>query len=69
MQFCTRVLNGFITFSETGAFLWKHLDGKRSAADLVELLACEYEMKPVQVLSDVMEFLQNAIDKGIIILC
>lgn len=63
----TRKLNGMVTFTETGAFIWKHLDGKRTAAELAALLAREYEADGEEVLSDVLDFLARAEKQGLVV--
>lgn len=63
----TRVLNGMVTFTETGAFLWKHLDGQRGAQELAVLLADECGEDVETVLPDVEVFLQKAFERGLLI--
>ena len=63
----TKVFNGMITFSETGGFIWNHLDGKRTAAEIAQLLADECGVSLDTVLTDVEEFLESAFQKGLVI--
>lgn len=63
----TRKLNGMVTFTETGAFILKHLDGKRTAAELAALLAREYNADEGEVLADVLDFLARAEQKDLIV--
>ena len=63
----TRNLNGMVTFTETGAFLWKHLNGERDAEDLAGLLADECGENMETVLPDVVEFLNRAVEKGLVV--
>lgn len=63
----TRILNGMVTFTETGAFIWKNLDGKRDATELAEMLAKECGETVETVLPDVESFLQKAFDRGLLI--
>lgn len=63
----TRILNGMVTFTETGAFLWKHIDGKRDAVQLAELLAAECGETLERVLPDVERFLERAHAAGLLI--
>ena len=63
----TRKFNGMITFTETGAFVWKHLDGKRDASEIARLLASECGESVDSVLPDVEEFLQKAFERGMLI--
>ena len=45
--------------NDTGSFLWKNIDGKRSAADLAELLVQSYEVTPDVALSDTQSLLED----------
>lgn len=63
----TKKFNGMVTFTETGAFIWKHLDGRRTAAELAGLLAREYETDVGEVLADVLDFLTRAEKQGLIV--
>lgn len=62
----TKTFNGMINLSETGAFIWKHLDGKRTARDIATLLADECGEHVDNILSDVEEFLAKAFEKGML---
>jgi hypothetical protein len=43
----------------TGSFLWKSIDGKKSAAELAELLAENYEVSADIALSDTQALLEE----------
>lgn len=43
--------------NDTGSFIWKHLDGERTAADLARLIASEYEVAFDVALADTNELL------------
>jgi hypothetical protein len=45
--------------NETGSFLWKNIDGQRSAAELAAMLAAEYEVTPGAALADTEALLQQ----------
>jgi len=45
--------------NDTGSFLWKNIDGKRSAADLAQLLVQSYEVTPDVALSDTQSLLED----------
>lgn len=62
----TKKLNGMVTFSETGAFIWNHLDGKNTAADVAWLLADECGEDIARVQPDVMDFLDRAFKRGLL---
>lgn len=63
----TRIFNGMITFSETGAFIWNHLDGERNVAQVAQLLADECSVDVSTILPDVEEFLTRALRQGLLI--
>jgi hypothetical protein len=45
--------------NEAGSFLWKNIDGKKSAAELAELLAENYEVSADIALSDTEALLEE----------
>jgi hypothetical protein len=45
--------------NDTGSFLWKNIDGKKSAVELAELLAENYEVTPDVALSDTQALLEE----------
>jgi len=45
--------------NETGSFLWKNIDGKKSAAELAELLAETYDVSADVALSDTQALLEE----------
>ena len=59
-------LNGMITFSETGDFLWQQLLNPVTEEDLVQLLAREFVVDNATARSDVAQFLSNALRCGMI---
>ena len=63
----TRIFNGMITFSETGGFIWKQLDGERTVAEVARLLADACNEDVTAILPDVEEFLTRAAQKGFIV--
>lgn len=65
----TQKLNGMVTFSEAGAFLWKQLQQRCTKADLVMCLAKEYDQHPDDVRADVDSFIDNAVARELVIKC
>lgn len=63
----TQKLNGMVTFSEAGAFLWKLLEQRRTRDDLIIQLAKEYDQQIEHVTQDVDEFLERALKRGLIV--
>jgi len=45
--------------NDTGSFLWKNIDGHRSAADLASLLAENYEVAPDVAQTDTQSLLEE----------
>ena len=45
--------------NDTGSFLWKNIDGKKSAEELAELLVENYEVTPDVALSDTQGLLEE----------
>ena len=53
--------------NDTGSFLWKNIDGKKSAAELAELLAANYEVTPDIALSDTQALLEEMSSRKLIV--
>ena len=45
--------------NETGSFLWRNIDGKKSAAELAKLLAETYDVAPEAALTDTEALLEE----------
>jgi len=45
--------------NDTGSFLWKNIDGRRSVAELAELLVATYEVTPEVALADTQALLEE----------
>jgi methyltransferase-like protein len=52
-------MNSVYTLNETGAFIWEHIDGKRSLSDLIEALVKEYEIDEKTASEDVFSFISE----------
>lgn len=46
------------------AFVWKHLDGRRSVTDLTSLVAVSFENVPATADRDVLQYLEKLEAKG-----
>lgn len=55
-----RVLN------EAGGFIWSHIDGSHSVAEIVQALGTRFDLSDEQALNDVNHFLAELSDKGLI---
>ena len=53
--------------NDTGSFLWKNIDGKKSAAELAELLADNYEVTPDVALSDTQALLEEMSSRKLVL--
>ena len=64
----TKRLNGMVTFSETGAFLWKLLaGGPQTKAQLTAQLAAACGKQEAEIAEDVSGFLQKAEAGGLVV--
>ena len=53
--------------NDTGSFLWKNIDGKKSAEELAELLAENYEVTPDIALSDTQALLAEMSSRKLVV--
>ncbi len=53
--------------NNTGSFLWKNIDGEKSAAELAELLAANYEVTPDIALSDTQALLEEMSSRKLVV--
>ena len=53
--------------NDTGSFLWKNIDGRKSAAELAELLVENYEVTPDIALSDTEALLQEMSSRKLVV--
>ena len=53
--------------NDTGSFLWKNIDGKKSAAELAELLVENYEVTSDIALSDTQALLQEMSSRKLLV--
>ena len=53
--------------NDTGSFLWKNIDGRKSAADLAELLVENYEVTPDIALSDTQALLEEMSSRKLVV--
>jgi hypothetical protein len=53
--------------NDTGSFLWKNIDGRKSAAELAELLVENYEVTPDVALSDTEALLQEMCSRKLVV--
>jgi hypothetical protein len=53
--------------NDTGSFLWKNIDGKKSAAQLAELLAENYEVTPDAAVTDTQSLLEEMSSRKLVV--
>jgi hypothetical protein len=53
--------------NDTGSFLWKNIDGQRSAAELAGLLAESYEVTPDVALTDTQALLEEMSSRKLVV--
>jgi hypothetical protein len=53
--------------NDTGSFLWKNIDGQRSAAELAGLLAENYEVAPDVALTDTQALLEEMSSRKLVV--
>jgi len=52
-------MNSVYTLNETGAFIWKQIDGKRSVDKIIDSLTAEYEIDKKTAEADVFSFIER----------
>jgi predicted transcriptional regulator len=52
--------------NSTGSFIWNQIDGQRTAGEIAELLASEYEVSPETALADTRELLDQLAAKKLV---
>jgi hypothetical protein len=53
--------------NDTGSFLWKNIDGQRSATELAGLLAESYEVTPDVALTDTQALLEEMSSRKLVV--
>jgi hypothetical protein len=56
--------NEIVELNEVAAVMWRLADGSRSAAQIGERIAEEYEVSPDEALADTTEFLHEMVEAG-----
>jgi hypothetical protein len=59
-------MNSVYTLNETGAFIWEHIDGKRSVGELIDAVTAEYDIDKETASADVFSLINNLKDYLII---
>lgn len=57
----------YYNLGETGGHIWELLEQPTSLSDLLNALTAEYDVSPEQCKADVLAFLQQLADRGLLI--
>ncbi|HUX57763.1 MAG TPA: PqqD family protein [Bacteroidales bacterium] len=52
-------MNSVYTLNETGAFIWEHINGKRSVEKIINAVTTEYDINKTTAAEDVFSFIEN----------
>jgi hypothetical protein len=52
-------MNSVYTLNETGAFIWEHINGKRSVEEIIIAVTEEYNIDNETASKDVFSFIEN----------
>ena len=52
-------MHSVYTLNETGAFIWEHIDGKRSVEEIIAAVTEEYEIDNENASEDVFSFIDD----------
>lgn len=55
----TQRFSGMILTTETGAFIWEHIEEAQSAEEMAKLLTQEFEVSDEEALADVKALFEN----------
>lgn len=59
-------LGSIYTLNATGTFVWSHVDGVRTAAELVALVVAEFEVSAEVARDDVQALLADLLREGLV---
>jgi hypothetical protein len=54
--------------NEVGARIWRLADGSRSVAQIAEQICLEYDVHPEEALHDTLEFIDDLVERDILVL-
>ena len=52
-------MNSVYTLNETGAFIWEHIDGKKSVEEIINEMIMEYDVDIERASKDVFSFIDD----------
>lgn len=56
------------SFNEVGGRIWELTDGVRTVADIAAAITAEYDVEPARAEADVIGFLDELLEKGLVTL-
>ncbi len=59
-------LESIFTLNALGSRIWELMDGDRSLAEIKELLAAEYDVSPQELELDLLEFVDQLVEAGVV---
>lgn len=60
-------MNGIMTLSESGAFIWKLMENDITLEDIIQAMLAEYSIDEETLRADVIEFISMIKEKGLIL--
>lgn len=57
----------YYNLGETGGRIWELLESPATISDLVQALTAEYDVDQAQCKADVLTFLQQLVDRGLLV--
>jgi hypothetical protein len=60
-------VDSIYNLNRVGAFIWEHLDGRRSGRAIVEALVARYDVEPVSAEADYRAFVKALLSIGALI--
>ncbi len=55
-------IDSIFNLNETGTFIWEQMDGRRTGAEIADLLASDFQVSPEQARADCGAFLSQLIE-------
>ena len=55
-------IDSIFNLNSAGTFIWEQIDGRKSGAQIAELVAEEFEVETEQAMSDCAEFLSQLLE-------
>ena len=59
-------MNHVFTLNDVGTFIFDQVDGKKSVADIYQLMMDEYEVSTEVVKRDITQFITDSVNRGVL---